>query len=261
MKPSSNRVINCLAVSVFAAAAQLVDLPFTKVPFTNVPFAQVTAANAQVAPQPVPREIAVDADARVVLPADTVTITLVIEDTGKSAADALNAADKKTEQVKKAVEALNAQTTVALRGSQLGSASAAHNGSPTGLAAGGLGGASAMRAERLLGIKTSQVKRAGEIVDVALSNGATRALYVDYSVENGADAQLQAIKAASESGRKKAELLAQSLGVKLGGLLSASVAEDPEGNIAREQMRAGRDVTQFTEKEFRSVGTFRFSVE
>lgn len=199
-----------------------------------------------------PREIAVFADARVVVAADTVMITLLIEDTGKSAAEALIAADKKMEQVKKAVEALNAGAVASVRGSQLQAA-----GSPGA----GLSGASAMRAQRLLGVKTSQVTRAGEIVDTALASGAQKAMYVDYTVENSAEAQLLAIKEASDRARKKAELLAQTLGVKLGGLLSATVTEDPEGAAVREQMRLGRDLAQFTEKEIHTMANLRFSVQ
>lgn len=234
-------------------------------------------AAAQAGPV-VPREIAVDADARLILPADSVTVTLLLEDTGKSAADALTALDARQEQVSKALEALNFGVTLALRGSHLVPAGTGVGASPAGSATNMMGQAaggqsivgqagagltanSAVRAQRLLGVKTSQVKQAGAIVDTAMTAGAQRVLYVDYAVENAQEAQAAALKQATANARAKAETIAQSLGVKLGELLSATAAEDPEGNLARENMREGRDVTQFTEKEVRILANVRFAIQ
>ena len=112
-----------------------------------------------------------------------------------------------------------------------------------------------------LAAETATTTKASAIIDTAISAGASEVTDVDYFVREESAAHLAVVKEATERGRKKAELLASSLGVSLGELLSASITETSAGSIERYNNMIGKDVSNYTEKELQILANLRFAVE
>jgi len=80
------------------------------------------------------------------------------------------------------------------------------------------------RATQVLVIKTSDLHKVGEIVDVVVSNGANQIQNINYglSKEKEQEFKQQALAEATKNAKDKAETIALSLGVKLGKVKSVS---------------------------------------
>lgn len=81
----------------------------------------------------------------------------------------------------------------------------------------------AYRAANSLVVKVKPVDRAGLVVDAALAAGASQVHGLRFLAANAAALELQALGLAVQDARRKAEALAQALGVKLGTPQSVSV--------------------------------------
>ena len=73
-----------------------------------------------------------------------------------------------------------------------------------------------------LRVTVHDVKRVGEVLDVAMKNGATECNSITFSATGSAEACDQALTAAVAEGRRKAELLAGACGGTLGRLVSVT---------------------------------------
>ena len=82
------------------------------------------------------------------------------------------------------------------------------------------------RATQTLKVKTTDLSKVGEIVDVAVTNGANQINNIQFELSDAKDKEYrkQAISEATQNAKEKAETIAESLGVKLGGIKTVSEA-------------------------------------
>jgi uncharacterized protein YggE len=82
------------------------------------------------------------------------------------------------------------------------------------------------RATQTLKVKTTDLTKVGEIVDVAVTNGANQINNIQFELSDAKDKEYrkQAISDATQNAKEKAEAIAESLGVKLGQVKTVSEA-------------------------------------
>ena len=80
------------------------------------------------------------------------------------------------------------------------------------------------RASQTLKVKTTDLTKVGEIVDVAVNNGANQINNINFglSEEKEQEYKKQALSEAAKNAKEKAEILAESLGAKLGKIKAVS---------------------------------------
>jgi uncharacterized protein len=80
------------------------------------------------------------------------------------------------------------------------------------------------RASQTLKIKTNDLTKVGEIVDVAVENGANQINNINFQLsdEREKEYKKQALTEAAKNAKDKAETIAESLGVKLGTIKTVS---------------------------------------
>jgi uncharacterized protein len=83
------------------------------------------------------------------------------------------------------------------------------------------------RASNQVLLRTTQLDRAGSLIDTALGAGANRMDGISFGLRNTAPAQAAALRSAVESARASAQTIADALGVQLGPILDASTTTDP----------------------------------
>jgi len=83
------------------------------------------------------------------------------------------------------------------------------------------------RASQTIKVKTEDMTKVGKIVDIAVNNGANQINNINFqlSEEKEQEYKKQALAEATKNAKDKAETVADSLGVKLGKIKSASTAE------------------------------------
>jgi len=83
------------------------------------------------------------------------------------------------------------------------------------------------RATQTLKVKTADLTKVGTIVDIAVSNGANQIQNINFQLSEANEQKYkkQALAEATTNAKEKAETIADSLGVKLGKVKSASTAE------------------------------------
>ncbi|HMN40798.1 MAG TPA: SIMPL domain-containing protein [Phycisphaerales bacterium] len=77
------------------------------------------------------------------------------------------------------------------------------------------------RASNTIRARTSDVDKVGTLLDVAVAAGANQVWGINFSLKNAAAARHDAILAATADAKARAEAVAEGLGVKLGRVLSA----------------------------------------
>ena len=90
-------------------------------------------------------------------------------------------------------------------------------------------------AERLRGyratnqviLRTTQMHRVGDLIDIALTAGANRMDGVMFEIQNPEPLQAEALRQAVQRARTSAETIATALGVRLGPVLDASTGVEP----------------------------------
>ena len=84
------------------------------------------------------------------------------------------------------------------------------------------------RATQTLNVKTTDLTKVGTIVDVAVNNGANQINNINFGLteEKEQEYKKQALSDAAKNAKEKAEILAESLGAKLGKIKTVS-----EGNF------------------------------
>lgn len=80
----------------------------------------------------------------------------------------------------------------------------------------------AYRASNTVSILVEDLDRVGAVIDAALDAGANALEGVSFGLMNDLDARLEALRAAAAEARRKAEVMADALGVELGGIRSIS---------------------------------------
>lgn len=105
------------------------------------------------------------------------------------------------------------------------------------------------RASNMVSVRTQDLARVGQLIDVALRAGANRLDSVRFSLRDADAAQAEATRRAVERARQSAENIATALGVQLGPVLDASTTTDLVRPVpymmrdAREMAQAGAPPT------------------
>lgn len=73
-----------------------------------------------------------------------------------------------------------------------------------------------------INITTKELDSVGQIIDVAVKMGANQVQGIRFDIEDKQAMQLEALKAAVQQGRAKADVMAEAAGVAIGGIASAS---------------------------------------
>jgi uncharacterized protein len=104
-------------------------------------------------------------------------------------------------------------------------------------------------ATNVMHLRTAELKRVGEIIDLAIKSGANQVQRVAFTLKDQAPAQRQALGEAVKQARSKAEALAAGLGLKLGPIHTVVEQDVPEVRpLVREAMVAA-DVAPVTPVE------------
>ena len=206
---------------------------------------------AQAAEPEMPAEISVSAEAHYFSPPDTVRLIVLIEATGQTAADAVQALETGTTKVKDTLKTSGVTATLTVLRQNL--FNAAQKGSP-------ISTASAVKAQRVAAIEAQDLDKAGRIIDQLLRSGAAAVSEVQYVAAPESKSHLEAVRKATEDAKAKAALVAGSFGVKLGRLLSAGITEEPPLPVVREGMERMSELPHGAERDLAVSVTVRFEI-
>jgi uncharacterized protein len=99
-----------------------------------------------------------------------------------------------------------------------------------------------------LRVRTSDLKSPARVIDAALSAGANRVGSVSFGIKEAIEAREEAITLATKAAKRKAEVMANALEVKLGRVLDASATDSRPwesanrfGNVAKMSQEGGAD--------------------
>lgn len=204
-----------------------------KILFTLAAAAAITCA-ASAAEAAGPRSLTVNGSAAVSVLPDTATLYVVVESSGSDAAKAAQDNASRTDKVWAAVTAAGAD-----RGA---SATSGYNLWPE-YEAGKPDTVKIYRVTNGLKVVTHNLAAAGKISDAALKAGASRIQSVQFSLEKEEQYQNQALSRAAAEARKKADIIAQSLGASVTGVLSAAASTPPSGTYRFRAANAVMDST------------------
>lgn len=82
------------------------------------------------------------------------------------------------------------------------------------------------RAENSITVETGEIGILGALIDTAVSAGANRINYLNFTLRNETKARSEAIAAAAADAKAQAESLAKSIGVKLGPIIKATTTAE-----------------------------------
>lgn len=202
--------------------------------------------------QDAPKEISVTADAVYAAPPDFVQIIVGLESTAPSAKEAETAIENKVSQLRNALKQGNFEASIRDRNRTL----QASTGPGTPWRAGTL-----VLAKRLLAVESANIASSAPIIDTLLQKGADRIESIRFSVRNALPLSTAALKLASARAKEKAEVVAQSLGLNVGTLLSLNETVEPGAEIVRQRMELGEGPGQFSDEELHVIVTARFEVK
>ena len=208
------------------------------------------AAPAAAQDEAVP-EIAVTGMARATPEIKAARITASIEASAASAQEAASQVEAKAGKIKEQVLAVSNAAVIENRGADM-------TAEARGAAA--ITPQSGVRVVRYVAVTNPDLSKTGQLVDLLLKAGAAAVTQVEYLPEAEGTAKLKAIQEASDQARVKAELLARSLGVKVGSVISAAIDEEPAGELVREQMLRGGEAVRYNLDERMIQLTVRFAV-
>jgi len=197
------------------------------------------------------REIVITADAWGHASPDTAVVTILVETTGKTAQLSRDAGEKIVSDIKNKLNSdLGNGVTVSRRDIKY---SGANPGSPMSEKA-------VIRMRRFIGVTTSNIEKVPQIIDTALAQGASEITAVELSVQNANQSVNQTIELATQRTKEKAEILAKSLGVKLGGIIDATITEDPAGKMIRLDQQRGQTLA-LSDQNIHVYVNARFEIE
>jgi uncharacterized protein YggE len=209
-------------------------------------FAQPSAQSSDT------RHITVEADEWVSLAPDFVRFTVIVEENGDSAAKAMQAANYKAHQIKTSIEKLGIRDVI-IRDRDIDFFPATAHIKP-------IKAAKQIKARKIIAIETSQISKAGDIIDWVFNAGGTSIQDVTSFVLDGHNERLKAVGLASRKAQQKAQHVAKSLGVKLGRLLETSIVEDPSAPVLLRQRELGKNQLAYGDKDVHVVVAQRYEI-
>ena len=196
------------------------------------------------------REITVSADARSIQGVIPRCLTYTIEADGKNAAEAFKSLEDLFAKTKSVLPD-SIKSSLRVRGETLSSASS--KSAPVSRNA-------SVKMRRYVALTLEKDSKISTVIDSLLSSGASSISDIEYYSPGEESAQMEAIKEASEKAKAKAQNVANSLGVRLGTILSQSVTEESAGASMRNRMQKGGYAPEYQEKEVNVYVTARYQV-
>ncbi len=195
----------------------------------------------------IPREIIVTAEAYASATPEAALITVLLEETGKTATDAQNQIESTYQLL---LSKLGSNSSVSIRDEKY-SGGAVPEGPMTT--------SSVIRISRYVGIQTNSLSEISKLVDISLQSGAKAVSEVSYRVKNSNKVSSDAISLATIRAKEKAATIAKTLNVKLGPLAGVSVTEEPVGKTLRINRQQGQTLA-LNDQQLHVYVTTRFSI-
>lgn len=210
-----------------------------------------SSAYAQVDPS-LEKDINVQGDAWIAVAPDIAKITIRFEENGNSAIAVSQSLDKKIQNFSKSLSSKDKSISVRSRGRSFEGADGP--GTPVTPNA-------VVHATEHIAVESSLIENAPVIIEEALKAGASSISDSRYEVKNDNSKRLEAIKEATAKAREKALFAAQTLGVKLGKLISVTIGEEDGAALLMQQRMQGENPTQYSDKEVKIIVAARYSIE
>lgn len=202
----------------------------------NTALASTTAASG--------RELSVTGEATGHIAPNIARVTVVIEETGNAAKDAVDAANKKQEALKKVLEAAGAGA-LTIRDEQF-------SGATPGSA---ISKSAIIRFKRALIVEAKELSAVSGIIDAALGAGITAVPTVEYLVRHQEEKIQEILSEATKNALAKAQAVAKSANVTLGEVSYITVTEEPDAQVLREDHQLGANLTPYSDKEVHALVT------
>lgn len=204
--------------------------------------------------QQINNEIQTTADATYFQSPDYLSIEVVSEQISASAQEALAALDKKQSILLESLKKISANLIFSIRGNKI----AASN---SNLGNSQIKTGQPISVKRSILVETKEFSgNQSKIIDTILQSGQFVIAGINYSVRENNQPLLDAITQATASAKKKAETIAQSLGLTLGTLISADSNEEPEGEMLKEKMLNGENLVDYGDQKLQVVVTLKYAV-
>ncbi len=180
-----------------------------------------TLATAQIAAADETRTIVVSGNGEAAGNADTADLSFAIETHAKTAADA---AARNAALAQKITDSLKAKLgdkgRIWTGGYSLSPDYEQHQGRENPAIVG-------YNAQNSINVETPAMNLLGDLIDTAISAGANRVNYLNFTLKNDAKARAEALENASRDAQAQAQTLASSLKVRLKRLITASTQGVP----------------------------------
>lgn len=204
--------------------------------------------------QQVNNEIQTSADATYFQSPDYLSIEVVSEQISASAQEALAALDKKQSVLLESLKKISANIIFSIRGNKI-AASNSNSGNSQ------IKTGQAISVKRSILVETKELGNQSKIIDTILQSGQFVINEINYFVRDNNQPLLDAITQATASAKKKAETIAQSLGLTLSTLVSADTNEEPEGEMLKEKMLNGDNLVDYGDQKLQVVVTLKYAVK
>lgn len=200
-------------------------------------------------------EIGASGEAWARIAPDSTTVTMLLEERGATAKAVALALDKRVEGLEKALRdggfgSSSAQQLLFARGTEFADP-ALQNGDLTKAT-------STIKGQRLVAATFQPAERSALFIDTAIKSGANAIVEIQNQVRHSDQLLAAGHVAALKRAKKNAELVAESLGVKLGKLLSASVTQDREEDLVEREREEGPAPTGAADQEIRFTAAVRY---
>ena len=174
------------------------------------------AVSASAQSSPATRTIEVDGNGEARTSPDTADLSVAIETSGKTAEEAANRNAALAEKVTAAVKAkLGDKGKISTGGYSLNPQYDQRPGHENPTIIG-------YTAQNSIVVETGAIDLVGALIDSAISAGANRVDYLNFTVKNDIKPRTEAIAIATRDARAQADALASALGVKLGKVVKAT---------------------------------------
>lgn len=180
-----------------------------------VPSAQTTTGQ-------LPAGITVGGEGEIKVAPDRANVTLGIQTQGKTAAEAMDAANQKMQAIVAKLKELKLPDNV-IQTKNVSVSPQYSQRPPEGTAATIIG----YQANNSVEVRIDDINRTGEIVDAAVNAGANQVQGIRFSLKDDSAIRGKAVEAAVNSARVDADSLAKALGVQLKGVQTVSIDSAP----------------------------------
>lgn len=211
----------------------------------------ITTAEAQ---QVNSNEIQTSAEVTYFQSPDYLSIEVLSEQVAISAQEGLAALDKKQASLVDSLKKISPNISFSLRGNKI-------SPSNSGIGNTQIKTGQALSVKRSLLVETQDLNNQSKIIDTILQSGQFVINDVNSTVRNNNQPLLSAISEATALAKKKAETLAQSLGLTLGTLVSADTNEEPVGEMIKERMQEGGNIIDYGDRKLQVVVTLRYTIK